>query len=213
MSSSTSSRTGGRPTLRRSSSFSRASSRFSASSSSTSTSSFRVTRNAWCWTTCMPLNSWSRCRAITSSKATYRPSASGMNRDSTVGTLTRANCRMPVSGLRTRTARLIDRPEMYGNGCDGSTASGVRTGKMRSAKSSSIRSRSSAVSWSQRRISMPSAASSGRISSVNTRACSATSSRVRLRIAECRSRGSIPLTPGTATPAAIRRFSPATRTM
>ena len=112
MSSSTSSRTGGRPTLRRSSSFSSASSRFSASSSSTSTSSLRVTRKVWCWTTCMPLNSWSRWRAMTSSSATKRPSASGMKRGSTLGTLTRANCRTPVSGLRTSTARLIDRPEM-----------------------------------------------------------------------------------------------------
>ena len=54
---------------------------------------------------------------------------------------------------------------------------GVRTGKIRSANRSSIRSFSSEVSWSQRRISMPCAASSGRISSWNTRACSATSSR------------------------------------
>ena len=30
----------------------------------------------------------------------------------TVGTLTRANCRAPVCGLRTSTARLIDSPEM-----------------------------------------------------------------------------------------------------
>ena len=60
---------------------------------------------------------------------------------------------------------------------------------------------------------MPCSASSGRTSSVKTRACSATSSRVRVRIAWCTSRGIIPLTVGTATPAAIRRFSPATRTM
>ena len=112
MSSSTSSRTGGRPTLRRSSSFSRASSRFSASSSSTSRSSLRVTRNVWCCTTCMPLKSWSRCRAITSSNATNRPSASCRNRGSTAGTFTRANCRTPVTGFLTSTARLIDSPEM-----------------------------------------------------------------------------------------------------
>ena len=60
---------------------------------------------------------------------------------------------------------------------------------------------------------MPASASSGRTCSWNTRAWSTTSSRVRLRIAVCTSRGIIPLTVGTATPAAIRRFRPATRTM
>ena len=44
------------------------------------------------------------------------------------GTLTRAKTRSPFSGSRSPTA--IDRlsVEMYGNGCPGSTASGVRTG-------------------------------------------------------------------------------------
>ena len=32
------------------------------------------------------------------------------------------------TGSRTSTARLSDRPLMYGNGCAGSTASGVSTG-------------------------------------------------------------------------------------
>ena len=161
----------------------------------------------------MPVKSWSRCRAITSSRATNRPSASFTNRGSTLGTLTRANCRMPVTGFFTSTARLIDRPEMYGNGCEGSTASGVSTGKMRSANSSRIRSFSSVASSCHRRISIPSAARAGRMSSSNSRECSSTSSRVRVRIAWWTSRGISPLTERTATPAAIRRFRPATRTM
>ena len=65
------------------------------------------------------------------------PSARGRNRGSSGGTLTRAKRVSPVSGSRTVTARLSDRFEMYGNGCAGSTASGVSTGKMRSANSSS----------------------------------------------------------------------------
>ena len=110
MSSSTSSRTGGRPTLRRSSSRSRATSRFSASSSSTSTSSFRVTRNTWCWTTCIPVNSWPRCWAITSSSGTNRPSSSLMNRASTDGTLTRANCRRPGVGVADQHGQVDRQP-------------------------------------------------------------------------------------------------------
>ena len=71
-----------------------------------------VTRKTWCCTTCMPVNSWSRCRAITSSSATNRPSSSLTKRGRTLGTLTRANWRIPVTGFLTSTARLIDRPEM-----------------------------------------------------------------------------------------------------
>ena len=52
------------------------------------------------------------------------------NRGSVSGTLTRAKYSLPVSGSRISTARLSDSPEMYGNGCAGSTASGVSTGKM-----------------------------------------------------------------------------------
>ena len=50
------------------------------------------------------------------------------------GTFTRANTRSPVPGSRSPTA--IDRlsVEMYGNGWPGSTASGVRTGKISSRK-------------------------------------------------------------------------------
>ena len=53
-----------------------------------------------------------------------------MNRGSSGGTFTRAKCSLPEVGLRTSTARLSERPEMYGKGCAGSTASGVSTGKI-----------------------------------------------------------------------------------
>ena len=59
----------------------------------------------------------------------------GMNLERIGGTFTRAKNSSSLSGLRTMTARLSERPEMYGNGCDGSTARGVRTGKIRSANS------------------------------------------------------------------------------
>ena len=41
------------------------------------------------------------------------------NRGTLLGTLMRANSSGPPSGSRTMTARLSDRPEMYGNGCAG----------------------------------------------------------------------------------------------
>ena len=53
-----------------------------------------------------------------------------------VGTFTRAKRRSPVSGSQTIAARLSERFEMYGNGCAGSTASGVSTGKIRCSKNS-----------------------------------------------------------------------------
>ena len=56
-----------------------------------------------------------------------------MNRGSDGGTFTRANRATPVLGSRTPTARFSDRFEMYGNGCDGSTDSGVRIGAKRSS--------------------------------------------------------------------------------
>ena len=113
MSSSTSSRTGGRPTRRRSSSFSRASSRFSASSSSTSTSSLRVTRKVWCSTICMPREQLVEVPGDHVLQGD-EPALGQLRRTGAarVGTLTRANWRSPVSGLRTSTARLIDSPEM-----------------------------------------------------------------------------------------------------
>ena len=57
------------------------------------------------------------------------------------GTLTRAKPRSPVSGSRRPTAIDSVSVEMYGNGCPGSTASGVRTGKI------SSRNRWRSASW------------------------------------------------------------------
>ena len=48
------------------------------------------------------------------------------------GTFTRAKNSSWVVGFLTITARLSDNPDMYGNGCVGSTARGVNTGKIRS---------------------------------------------------------------------------------
>ena len=60
------------------------------------------------------------------SEAARRRRATKRGRPS--GTLTRAKRSSPESGSRTSTPRLSDRPEMYGNGCPGPTASGVSTG-------------------------------------------------------------------------------------
>ena len=69
---------------------------------------------------------------MTSSSGTNRPGAASIHRSMIGGTFTRAKWSLPVSGLRITSARLSDRPEMYGNGWAGSTASGVSTGKTRS---------------------------------------------------------------------------------
>ena len=60
-------------------------------SSSTSRSSLRVTRKAWCSTISMPLKSWPRWAAITSSSGTNRALDAATNLGSCDGTLTRAN--------------------------------------------------------------------------------------------------------------------------
>ena len=61
-------------------------------------------------------------------------SSSSTKRSTLSGTLTRAKCWPPSSGCLTVTARLRLRPLTNGNGCAGSTASGVRTGKTCSVK-------------------------------------------------------------------------------
>ena len=61
-------------------------------------------------------------------------SPAATNRSRSGGTFTRAKRIRRSAGSRSQTARLSDRFEMYGNGCPGSTASGVRTGKTRSTK-------------------------------------------------------------------------------
>ena len=81
----------------------------------------------------MPGKRSSRWFEISSSSGrnrTVSPSlGSSTNRGSIGGTLSRANSWRPVRALRMRIARLSERPEMYGNGCAGSTASGISTGK------------------------------------------------------------------------------------
>ena len=46
------------------------------------------------------------------------------------GTLTRTSAGWSLPGVRTVTSRLSDRFEMNGNGCAGSIANGVISGKM-----------------------------------------------------------------------------------
>ena len=60
--------------------------------------------------------------------------SSGTNRGRISGTFTLANRRSPDSGSAASTASDSERLEMNGNGCPGSTASGVSTGKTDSRK-------------------------------------------------------------------------------
>src|SRR5699024_505873 len=136
-----------------------------------------------------------------------------MKRGSSGGTFSRAKCSLPVVGLRTITARFNDSPEMYGNGCAGSTASGVSTGKIIFRKYLCSRSFSLSCSASKCTSVMPSAASAGCTCSENTAACRAASSCALTEIISSTCRGSSPEAAVTAIPVAIRRFSPATRTM
>ena len=208
---STSSRTGG-PNRRSSSSRSSAFIRFSVTSSSISRSSFLVTRKTWCCTICMPLNSSPRCAAITSSIGTNRSLDALTNRGNCEGTFTRANTVCPVAGLRTMTARFSESPEMYGNGCAGSTASGVSTGRSRSRKSLRSAVRSSLDRSSQRTIAMPASASSGQIWSWKTAVCRSARSSATVAIRVSASLGFSPPAVRSSRPVAIRRLSPATRT-
>ena len=76
---------------------------------------------------------------MTWSSRTQVCGSTSISRGRTAGTLTRANRRSPLSGSRRPTA--IDRLSvlMYGNGWPGSTASGVRTGKISSMNRSRSR--------------------------------------------------------------------------
>ena len=138
-----------------------------------------------------------------------------MKRGSSGGTLTRAKCCFSVTGLRRITARFRDSPEMYGNGWAGSTASGVSTGKTWSRKNACSRSCSDSSQLrpsatirdpvlGQRRADL-----GGEHRGVQ---------RLQLVRGGCGSRSSTSAAPArwprsTARPVAIRRFSPATRTM
>ncbi len=127
--------------------------------------------------------------------------------------MTRAKWRWPLTGLRTTTARLRERPEMYGNGCAGSTASGVSTGKIWLRNSVKRRACSFSVRSGQRIRWMPSSASAGEMSCWKQAACRAMSSRERVQMRSSTSRGCRPEAERVATPVAIRRLRPATRTM
>ena len=95
-----------------------------------------------------------------------------------LGTLTRAYTSWSRSGSCSRTIRLSDRFEMYGNGRPGPMASGVRTGKICSRKWRSISS-AGAVDSSQVTIRIPCSASAGRTTSENCRAWRRSSSVTR----------------------------------
>ena len=110
-------------------------SRSSASSSSIARSALRVTRKRW---RLDDLHAGEQVGEVglddLVDRARSATGSTSSRRGRICGTLTRANTRSPVSGSRRPTA--IDRlsVEMYGNGCPGSTASGVRTGKISSRK-------------------------------------------------------------------------------
>ena len=91
-------------------------------------------------------------------------------RGSIGGTLSLANSCRPVLALRMRIARFSDRPEMYGKGWAGSTASGISTGNTWPWKYSDRRVRSSSSSWSHEMTSMPASASAGRTCDVHASA-------------------------------------------
>ena len=126
--------------------------------------------------------------------------------------MTRAKRSSPLARSRTTTAKLSERFEMYGNGCAGSTASGVSTGKMRSSKMRVSCARASASSSSHAVNATPASWSAGEISLVNAVACRVTSSSTRERIARSCSTWSRPSGDADRTPTATCSFSPATRT-
>ena len=106
-----------------------------------------------------------------------------------------------------------ERLEMYGNGCAGSTASGVSTGKTCSRKYVRRRSRSGASRSAQRTSWMLSAASFGSTSSAKQLACRVTSSAARWVIISSWLRSETRSPPRIGRPALRRRLRPATRTM
>ena len=126
--------------------------------------------------------------------------------------MSRANWSLP-SGFRSITAMLSERPEMYGNGCAGSTASGVSTGNTWFSKYSS-KSFCSSTERSFHRLSViffsRRAGSSTSLNSLAWRSCRRCASALISLSTSC---GESPEDAITASPVAIRRFSPATRTM
>ena len=150
---------------------------------------------------------------MTSSSGTKRWSPSGDEAREDRRHLDPGEVLLAGVGVADVTARLSDRPEMYGNGCAGSTASGVSTGKIRSVNSSCICFCSSCRARPSAAARCPASTSAGSTSSRNSSPCRCISSRASRQMASSTSRGIRPLAAGTATPAASRRFRPATRTM
>ena len=73
---------------------------------------------------------WAVITCSNGMKRRSSPFAVSINLGKFEGTFILANNSVSDSGFLTTTARLSESPEIYGNGCDGSTASGVRTGKI-----------------------------------------------------------------------------------
>ena len=139
----------------------------------------------------------------------------GTQRGRLLGTLTRAKCSAPLTGSRISTASESDRLEMYGNGCPGSTASGVSTGNTCDSKKLSTVSHSAGERSAIDTRRTPRAASAG-----STRWCRQICDFGELLvdaaalIAVSCSDGHQPVRRRTAlTPARTCRRSPATRTM
>ncbi len=147
-----------------------ASTRSSPSSLSSWKSALRVNRNTCCATTSMPSKRCCRWAAITCSMGTKRsPSGSTTKRLRSGGTLTRAIRSARLARSTTTTMRLSERLEMYGKGCAGSTARGVRTGKIRSSNTRSRKARSASPRLDQSEKRMACASSSGTSPPRNTR--------------------------------------------
>ena len=150
---------------------------------------------------------------MTCSNGTNRsPSGITTNRGSTGGTFTRAIRCSPVPGSPTSTRRFSDRLEMYGNGCPGSTASGVSTGKIWRWKTSTRYARSSSLSDDQSDSRTPASPRAGTSRSRKIRSCRAISSSTRARITFSCSPGRSPSTDRVRTPATTLSCRPATRT-
>ena len=115
----------------------------------------------------------------------------GINRFRIGGTLTRAKKTAPFVGFLTITARLSERPEIYGNGWDGSTAKGVKTGKILSEKILETNLRSSDFKSCQSTISIPAFFISGTNSSLKILDWRDTSSWVWREIAFIKTDGSM----------------------
>ena len=138
------------PKRRRRNSISTATNRSSASSSSTERSALRVTRKAWHCTISIPGNRRGKLALTISSMLTnVNESGNWKKRGKVCGSFTRANRSSPDFGSRTTMAKLSAKLEMYGNGCAGSTASGVSTGKIRDSKTPVRCSRSIGDKFSQ----------------------------------------------------------------